>query len=148
MQGQRKRGLLLAPLAGLIAAVSFASFLGIMDPAEPPGSSLMVIVLGTVIGTIFALPTTLLVLPFVRAERPERGWRSLLYLICCAVLASFLSPALLLVPLALARFAQPGFMGQLIGYDLTFGTFEAIGGAVAAWVFYALTYRRSSLDGR
>jgi hypothetical protein len=146
MQGQRKRGLLFTPLAGLIAAVSFAGFLGIMDPAEPPGSSLMVIVLGTVIGTIFALPTTLLVLPFVRAERPERGWRSLLYLICCAALASFLSPALFLVPLALARFTLPGFMGQLIRYDLAFGAFEAIGGAITGLGFYARTYRRPSLD--
>ena len=105
----------------------------------------MLIVLGTIIGTIFALPTTLLVLPWIRTLRPQSGWKSAFSLVGSAAISSFFSPAVFLVPLALDRIAQPGFLYELLIFDGISGASEAIGGLVAASTFYALSYRQQSI---
>jgi hypothetical protein len=84
----------------------------------------------------------LLVLPWIRNLRSEPGWKTALSLIAAAVISSFFSPALFLVPLALDRIGQPSFLYQLLFFDGMAGACEALGGLVAGTTYYALVYRK------
>jgi hypothetical protein len=137
-----RSGLTVSPLAGFTSAACLTLYLGLFDQAAPAGFWQATLLGGTVVGTIFIAPVTLIVLPYVRARRTTQSWNSLIAHAASGAVAGFFCPTLFLVPLALARAAQLDFLRQVSVYALIFGAFEAVDGLMAAMTYYAIAYQR------